>query len=76
MIKLAAEIREDGIAANVLYPGPTTAESSMARAKDGPGRRTAEEKKITPACAYLVTRTPQGITGQLLDQVDFQVTWP
>ena len=76
MIKLAADVRGAGIAANVLYPGSTATEQSMARADAAPGRQTAEEKKIIPACIYLATQTAQGITGQLLDQEDFQVTWP
>ena len=76
MIKLAAEIRDDGIAANVLYPGSTATENSMARADAVPGRPTAEEKNIIPACVHLATQTGLGITGRLLDQADFEVTWP
>ena len=77
MIKIAAELRGEGIAANSLYPGSTLTELSAARGGGGQaGRLTAEEKKIIPACVHLACQSDRGITGQVLDQADFEITWP
>ena len=77
MIKLAAELKGEGIAVNVLYPGGTLTELSLQRSGgDRGGRQTAEEKKIIPACVYLAGQTDEGITGQVLDQAEFEVSWP
>ena len=77
MIKLSAELKGEGIALNVLYPGSTLTELSLQRSGgDRGGRQTAEEKKIIPACVYLAGQTDEGITGQVLDQAEFEVSWP
>ena len=77
MIKLAAELKGEGIAVNVLYPGGTLTELALQRSGgDRGGRQTAEEKKIIPACVYLAGQTDEGITGQILDQAEFEVSWP
>ena len=77
MIKLSAELKGEGIALNVLYPGGTLTELSLQRSGgDTGGRQTTEEKKIIPACVYLAGQTDAGITGQILDQADFEVSWP
>ena len=62
-IKLAAETRGQGIAANVLYPGSTATERSIAAGNDPPGRQRTEEKQIIPACLFLAGQTDEGITG-------------
>ena len=77
MIKLSAELKGEGIALNVLYPGSTLTELSLQRSGgDRGGRQTAEEKKIIPACVYLAGQTDEGVTGQVLDQAEFEVSWP
>ena len=77
MIKLAAELKGEGIALNALYPGSTLTELSLQRSGgDRGGRQTAEEKKIIPACVYLAGQTDDGLTGQILDQAEFEVSWP
>ena len=75
-IKLAAETKGQGIAVNVLYPGSTATEQSIAGGNDPPGRQRTEEKKIIPACLYLATQTDEGITGRVLDQAGFGTSWP
>jgi citronellol/citronellal dehydrogenase len=75
MIKLAAELKGDGIAANSLYPGATLTEMAQPGGKLA-GNQTTEEKKIIPACVYLAGQTDEGITGQILDQAEYGVSWP
>ena len=72
MVKLAADVKEHGVAVNSLYPGWTAVEVS----RPDPRRPTPYETNVIPACVLLATQTGDGITGQILDQADFGVRWP
>ena len=77
MIKLGAEFKGEGIAVNSLDPGATlTEENQLRNDRDRSRWLPTEEKKIIPACIFLARQTAQGITGRVLDQGDFGVSWP
>ena len=77
MIKLGAELKGEGIAANSLDPGATlTEENRLRNDRDRSSWLPAEEKNIIPACVFLAGQTDDGITGRVLDQAQFGVTWP
>lgn len=71
-IKLAAEVKGDGIAVNSLYPGWTAVEAS----RPDPRRPSPYETRVNPACVLLAQQTADGITGQILDEAQLGVTWP
>lgn len=75
-IKLAAEVKDHGISANALEPGPTRTELMRGQPPrdDYSDIRTAEEKNIIPACiALALGRAP---TGRILKESEFGHTWP
>lgn len=72
MVKLAADLKDDGIAVNSLYPGWTLVEVS----RPDPRRPSPYETKVIPACVLLAQQTADGITGQNLDEAQLGVTWP
>jgi 3-oxoacyl-[acyl-carrier protein] reductase len=77
MIKLGAELIDEGISANALDPGATLTEENQLR--DDKDRSTwvlTEEKKIIPACIFLAGQTPNGITGRVLNEAEFGISWP
>jgi len=76
MIKLAAEVRGEGVALNILYPGTTLTETATNRGTPENPRLSTEQKRIIPACVCLATQTDEGISGQALDEADFGLMWP
>jgi citronellol/citronellal dehydrogenase len=76
MIKLAAEMKGEGIAVNSLYPGSTATEESIASGKDAPGRKTAYETNVIPAVVFLAGQGGDGVTGLVLDQAKYGSEWP
>ena len=75
-IKLAAEVRESGIAVNALEPGQTLTElpSGLPPGWDRSGWVPPEAKRIIPATAYLAGQN--ALTGQILSEAEFGESWP
>ena len=81
-VKLAAEVRQHGIAVNVFCPGRTLTERLIMLKERYPellsstGWLTLEQRKIVPACVFLARQTGEGFTGKVVIEDDFGKSWP
>ncbi len=77
-IKLAAELKDMGVAVNSLQPGLTMTEVMAERNPDllAMSPKWAEEKNIIPAIVWLAAQEGNVLSGRVLDEKEFGQTWP
>ena len=76
-IKLAKEVFDFGISVNSLQPGLTMTELMAERNPDllAMDPKWTEDKNIIPACAWLASQAENTLSGQVLDEREFGISW-
>ena len=73
---LAEEVREYGIAVNVLNPGGVKTEWAEASGWPPPWNERVEPEEVCPSAVYLALQSADTFTGRIVERVEFGKEWP
>ena len=73
---LAEEVREYGIAVNVLNPGGVKTEWAEASGWPPPWNERVEPEEVCPSAVYLALQSAETFTGRIVERAEFGKDWP
>lgn len=73
---LAEEVREYGIAVNVLNPGGVKTEWAEASGWPPPWNERVEPEEVCPSAVYLAVQRAETFTGRIVERAEFGREWP
>ena len=73
---LAEEVREYGIAVNVLNPGGVKTEWAGASGWPPPWNERVEPEEVCPSAVYLALQSAETFTGRTVERAGFGKEWP
>ncbi len=73
---LAEEVREYGIAVNVLSPGGVKTEWAEASGWPPPWDERVEPEEVCPSAVYLALQSAETLTGRIVERAEFGKSWP
>ena len=73
---LAEEVREYGIAVNVLNPGGVKTEGAEAGEWPPPWDERVEPEEVCPSAVYLALQSAGTLTGRIVERAGFGKDWP